>query len=409
MRKSIGALAIVLFSATSILAQAYPKYTAYRIKSEKKYTHYQRQAKQHEKQQHYRRAALNALKALDTTEKKKQIEKAKELVSNTYPLAISKSEQAIQQLQAATNTDDLDRKAALFYEISRIYSELNQTVLNYQQLSTDKKVGDWRAELYSDEVVQAKKDLNAAQTAAAAFHYQNALALPANDHWEVRLAKARALKMAHHYDADYQDVKSLFAAARSTGQVKIQLHRIENRSTQPALSELDFSAENEVSNALRREKFSFVRLATPGERSDVVVNMTIEGVSFSRPSISKTTSERKKIIDKKKEDVARATLTTFEQHIGATINYRFTITDIESGDQLNSENGSLDNVYVYSDYWYQATGDKRALSKSEQKDIQTDNRAEPIPPSTELFSEALTMLRSNLAGHVVDFSTLIGY
>ena len=118
MIKQLALLALLIGNVSLLTAQVYPQFAAYRSEEDKKFNFYQRQAKQHAKQQHYRRAAVNAARAIAITDKKKQIQKMGELLAEVYPLAIRESKESIIKFKTELIKADLDRKVALQYSIA---------------------------------------------------------------------------------------------------------------------------------------------------------------------------------------------------------------------------------------------------------------------------------------------------
>ncbi|MFK7934713.1 MAG: hypothetical protein AB8G22_14475 [Saprospiraceae bacterium] len=409
MIKQLALMALLICNVSLLSAQLYPQYAAYRSEEDKKFNFYQRQAKQHAKQQHYRRAAVNAARAIAIADKKKQIVKTGELLAEVYPLAINESKKSINKFKSQLKSADIDRQVALQYEIWRIYRELNHAIAVYQELPAAKQTSDVSTEPFHKELDRAMTKLTAAKKEAANFHYQNALALPASEHWEIQLARARALKLALKYDQNNPDIKTEHAAAQQTGQVIVGVEPIINQTIFRPEQQADLLPQSVVANALRSKGFTFARLAKSGEAPDVIARFSITGLQFSPLRKDQTETERKKIIDKKTEQVARGTLTTYNQSIYADLTYDFVLIDVASQDILKSNSNVINDVLVFGDSWYKYQGDQRALSNSEKRNVQQDNRPERVPAEATLFSEALNTARQQTSVHTLEFCDLIGW
>lgn len=411
MRKLIILIFLIIsISADYVHAQVYPKYPPYSAEIGKNFGFYQRKLKSELKRQHYRRAAINAVHALNQAQKKKRTQKTSEILTALYPISVQHTEQSINTLkEKLKQTTDIDRSVALRYEIWRTYVEFNSLLDSYTKLPSEKQVADTREQPQQAAQEAAWEAFTTSKQQAAIFHYRNALAIPDAPHWETRLARARAIKIASQYQPEHPNINAALAKTQRKGQVKIGIAPIDNRSSHQSISELGYSAISNVRSEVGGKGYSFIQIVEANEQPDVLMRLTITDVRFSKPSVSSYETQHQEVIDEKKEIVARATMTTYTKSIAAHIEYIYTALDTATGDVLSKQTSTIRDIGVFSDTWYSYKGDKRAFGKSDLRKVTEYTQPANVPSRDDLFRETILPTKQQLSNHAIDFCNTIGY
>lgn len=367
----------------------------YKSKKGKKFSHYNDLANAQLKDGMYRWAAINSLHALEVSNKEKQTEKALILVTQAVPLAVKSSAQTLIRFESLADTAPQDEKVKHLQEISKIYAELSQIFKKSQDVSDIQGLSDLEVKDYSSDLETANQNLEAAKTKKAEQYYTDALMLTNHNapYWKNKLASARALKMAASYQASHRDISDRLAAYRREGAVKVAVSNLYNKTR---YSEEDWNPNSKIKNDWRNVKpaFEFVKLVDfhGQEKADVVMESRVTSLDYYTERGEPYKSSRAKIIDEKKEIVAKGTLITYSRTTFAKVTYTYEIFDVETENTLQTKTRTK-NIIVDSDEWYKCSGDKRAFSETEL----TDNRESTAPNNRILYQEAMREVQSKIS------------
>lgn len=373
----------------------------YKSKKGKKFSHYNDLANAQLKDGMYRWAAINSLHALEVSSKEKQNEKALILVTQAVPLAVESSAQTLIKFKSLADSAPQNEKIKHLQEVSKIYAELSQIFQKSQDVSNVQGLSDLNVKDYSSDLEMANQDLDAARTEKAEQCYTDALMLTNHNapHWKNKVASARALKMAASYQADHRDTRDRLATYRREGAVKVAVSNLYNKTR---YSEKDWNPNWKVKDDWKKMKpaFEFVKLVDfhGNEKADVVMESRITSLDYYTERGEPYKSSRAKIIDEKKEIVAKGTLTTYSRTTFAKVTYTYEIFDVETENTLQTKTRTK-NIIVDSDEWYKCSGDKRAFSDTEL----TDNRESAVPNNRILYQEAMGEVQGKISTALTSF------
>ena len=392
----------------SLFSQISNWHSPYQPVFDKGFQFYKTQTGKFLEQNNFRWAAANAVSAVSATDKPKKQQKVLDLLDEILPLAFSSSLEIIDRYNGLAAKETGIKKANYLYEITRVYGELIPLYREVQAQPSTQKLAkkDKTIRDYSPELLQAEEELQHTKLAIAEEHYNNALKINASpdDHWLKRLAYGRAFKVAYTYQPEYKDVAQQLQTAKKSILVKVS--KIQNHTNYSPGRNL--SMNELISNTWRN--FDFVKLDKYSnlDKTDIIIECNINEVNFDTQYLDPSNDKKSKIVDKKREIIAKGVLTTHKRVTQALVDYSYTIIDLITEEEL--DHYSAEKPFeVHSSTWYSFKGDRRVLSKSELQDLKNYYSPSPLPYNNQLFTNSLEALQNHLNNEITSFVVQYAY
>lgn len=414
-------LLIILFSfSIQIIAQQQTRLydiPAYSVATGKKAGAHKRTMERFLKNNKIRPAALESLAWLEMEEKKKRKLKAKEKVVEVLPKALEESEAQATTLQEGTQSFKDESTVTQLAQLKALYLELEKIREAHQALPVEWQISGLSfPDNYSNEIEQADQNLQKGREQAAEMLYQKARDL---QHSKPDLMRsdyvqiARTLRRISQYATDYKDVATIYPGIKENAMIYLAIPHIQNKSQYQAAHtnysrELLYGAINKKAGS---KGYHYFELLPEDQSKNQKANLRLEA-SFSRPSNTKeyeepTTKEKKKTGEGEgdKDVVYKGTMTTYSKRVYVHLTVTYQLKDLQTGKVLSSDTMEF-KEHGWNTYWYTYSGDKRALSKSDKRSLETYDKEEPWPSVNDLVQMSFnsSKVADALAQIIIDYA-----
>ena len=451
-------ITLLLALALSLSAWAQPNYftTIQRVAKGRKATYYNTQATKLQKRGAFNQATINAAHSLSISVNKRQIRKAQEILRGTHSRAVRSNLDRISSLKAQTESFQGDKTVTQLAEIVRLYKYMetyNQVLLGVPKKSFRKtKSKDQNLELelrgFANEVSEAESKLATGINEAAEMHYQNGIQAAKSGTIPDSKRAYRYYTFAMQYLRGYKDAEARKQAAQKAATTRMGIVRFEdktglrnaygdlaeavtdelvaglfNNSSYRNLKFFELISRDELDRILEEQRLSVSGLLDESSAAEVgnlkgvhvllLGKVTTTHVTTSTPDPHVYNVERVVVVGKEKyttddgktaeRDVratVKATYTEYYKQATAEVGGSYRIIEVETGKiiKIGTETGS----FTWQDSWAKYTGDKRALSNTQQRKVA---KKEPGYPSKgSLLTQANKAMAGKLTGSVLDYA-----
>lgn len=348
----------------------------------------------------YYQAVMQSVEKLQSSPENK---KAREVLSQAYPLAVDNFLDEIQNSKASRSEFSNSHTISIYENINRMYEKIQQSPTAKGIISNPKK--------YYNEVAQLKP-------LAAEEQYQAALNAFALGNRENYKQAYFYFKEVNKFVQNYKDVDAKLEESFNLSILKVIT------DLKPVQSRLyDLSADvfyKEVEKTFRQiEQNEFIRfftldeaqkmdLANPDQYLEINFDDFVVGETHTKERIEKMKSDTIKVgqitLDRgAKKDVydvvfAEVSINRMEVVSRGTIHLNITDPNINDRALINED---FSGQYVWYNEWGTYNGDKRALT-NDQLAICKHKNVPPIPPQ-QMFVEFTKPIHANLSSRLRNF------
>jgi len=345
--------------------------------------------------------------------------KAKKLLVQYYPKAVSFEEESISAIDKGNNPNKWEKILKSYDNILRLQRQINKLP----------KLTDNNDNPINFELKDYSRQIEEAKIGFSEDFYQNALKFLDEKSDKERLKKAaRFFKFSQKYFPDYKDSKNLYKVAINGAKKRIVVF-VKNNSVDGHLNSGDIEknifAEFENPSGIKNDLVEIINFdnrkisINPNMKDEEIIEMSkdagadevfifqIDNIAFTPPYISTNSYETTKEVDdynyvkaiidlavKKETDektktiVVKATVNKFEVATYAQVAVNIKIAEIGSGKIRETKN--ISERDDFRDTWATYTGDYRALSAGESSLCSKSSPS--IPDKYEMFSKALSKI-----------------
>lgn len=420
---------------------------------------YLSKAKNALKRGNYYVATYNAALALSISQKKRHIAKAHEFLKQSYDRTIDDKEYTIETLEGQTGQYADHSEANNKQKIWLNYRELRNLTRLLKRIPKDlfkaqkRKERDLFLQLkdYSSQAKQAQANFQTSKAKSAAVFYEQGIELRENETLPYQRRAAKAFKMAGQYVPDYKDAADLYKEARENAITRLGVLEFSSSDQAKQYGELgpevsdklltaflskgskntfeffELVSRDQLKQIIEEQKFSVSGLFDESSTVELgnlkgvhyllVGKITTADVSNEKSDPQTKTVKREVVVKQEKykdkdgkektrdiKGIVKADVTTYGKYATGIIKGSYKIIDVKTGaiHTIKAFKGEAN----FETSWGSFKGDKRALSYSERRLVNREEK--PFPSDSKLLDRAIDNMLSEVVSKLYDFAREVG-
>lgn len=333
--------------------------------------------------------------AISSLMKEPSFERAIEALQQALPASIRYNENKIAQLKESTANFTGDYTVEESLEIVKRYSNLiaiSEKLMNLPEIKLKKgKPITFPIKEYSQDLRQAKEDLEKNKELAAEKHYLKGKELLKQNNIDQNKLAAKELRYALNFHPDYKDAATLYDQARKSAIKRIAIIPFENKSGRGQYGAINESITDEIISALSNDQsaMEFIEIITRDQLqqvlneqnlgssgiinestamqvgkilgvSEIIVGQITQIASADPVVTSKQYKNERSIYSKEGNYVITAMIQEYKKEASASMSGSFKIIDVKTAKIKKTD--SLKEDYRFLSVWSTYMGNPDAIA-----------------------------------------------